>query len=590
MTSNGYADIVRDSTILIVDDKLENVVLLEAILEDEGYQDVISLTDPREVTEALAQSPSALLLDMRMPHMSGLEVIASVQHYYRQRYGDDADALTPPIMVLTADNDEQLKLAALELGAQDYLTKPFNQFEVTQRLANLLLKHRMSREQRRYSSQLQAQVAQQNDALRHLAHTDPATGLGNRRYIATQLENDLARAEPFHLLAIAILGIDDISRIRGQQTADKLQQAVAEGLRSIISGEVGWVGHYDSHMFMMRLCPQQHSIEATTGAIQQLVNRTVARLLRGRVQARIGVYRYHGEAANAQQVLRYAIQAVPRHHDSSVGEYSEALSEAEARQYHLKLDLPHLDFDNGLFLVMQPKYDLQAQRYVGAEALLRWQHDELGLISPLEFIGLAEDTGDIRDIGDRVVMEAMRMRSTWHQNGDVEETFDVAVNVAAQQLVDGFADFFIGCLDRFQLPPSSMSIEVTESGIAESVATAYAELERLRQHGIKVAIDDFGTGYSSLQYIKELPADWIKIDRSFIVDLLQGERDQFLVQSVVSLARGLGYGVVAEGVEHETEASWLHQNGCQLAQGYYFAKPLTESAFLQMFQRSVASR
>ncbi|RAJ99225.1 EAL domain-containing protein [Aliidiomarina maris] len=579
--------------IVILDDKLENLLLLEAILEEEGYEQILCIQDPRKMLPALEVQPDALLLDMRMPHLSGLDVIEMVQQYYRERYADKASLHVPPIMVLTADNDEQIKLSALEMGAQDYLTKPFNQFEVVQRLTNLLKKRAESKQQLAINSELEATVESQTEALRVLSVTDPATGLGNRRYISQQLDAELAGDQDFSLLAVAVYGMDDISRVRGQQIADNLQLEIARSLTDLVTDKGGWLGHYDSNMYLICLTHNPQHVCQTVSLITAAIDAKILNLVHGRVHARVGVYHHRQELAaseqqDAEQLLRFAIQAVPRGGDNQVGEYSQALSEAEARQYRLKLDLAEVTFNTGLHLALQPKIDLAGQRVTGAEALLRWEHPELGAISPLEFIALAEETGDIRQIGDRIIVEAMRLRGDWAQQQLVDNDFELAVNVAAQQLVSGFADFFLRELKQRQLNANMLSLEVTESGLVSNQQVAYGELLTLRQHGVAIAIDDFGTGYSSLQYINTLPADWIKIDRSFIVDLLKGQRNQFLLASIIQMAKGLGYGVVAEGVEQAQEAQWLREHGCDLAQGYYFARPLTSEALLDFVQAPLA--
>jgi EAL domain-containing protein (putative c-di-GMP-specific phosphodiesterase class I) len=224
-----------------------------------------------------------------------------------------------------------------------------------------------------------------------------------------------------------------------------------------------------------------------------------------------------------------------------------------------------------LLLHYQPKFDLVTGEVRGVEALVRWQHPERGLVPPDSFVPTAERTGLINALTDYVLDMALGKAAYWLEHG---LSVPMAVNISARSLLDaGFPDRVLAALSARRIPPASLILEITETTIMEDPAHALAALQRLHDAGVYLSIDDFGTGYSSLAYLKRLPVDEIKIDRSFISSLTVDARDRLIVASTVSLGRALGLDVVAEGVEDEQTAAALQTLGCDLAQGFHFGRP-----------------
>jgi diguanylate cyclase (GGDEF)-like protein len=228
---------------------------------------------------------------------------------------------------------------------------------------------------------------------------------------------------------------------------------------------------------------------------------------------------------------------------------------------------------NELLLYYQPQINLLDRTLAGVEALVRWQHAELGLVSPGQFIPLAEDMGIIGEIGEWVLNEAVRQMAEWQADG-----FDVplaSVNLSVQQIDrEDLAGQISAALERVNIPAKHLELEVTESMIMRQPEQAMRILDNLRQQGISLSIDDFGTGYSSLAYLKNLPLDRLKIDQSFVQDIGRDEHGEAIVRVIISLARNLGLEAVAEGVESEEQAQFLEREGCNIAQGYLFARPM----------------
>ncbi|MBN2971160.1 EAL domain-containing protein [Roseomonas aeriglobus] len=246
--------------------------------------------------------------------------------------------------------------------------------------------------------------------------------------------------------------------------------------------------------------------------------------------------------------------------------------DAEARKRRqMELDLHDAIAEGQLSLMFQPLFDLAQTRVSAFEALLRWNHPTRGLVSPVDFIPLAEDTGLIVPIGEWVIREACRVARTW------PDDIRVAVNVSPVQFRNpGLAAVILQALSESGLPPQRLELEITESLFIDNPESTLASLHSLRALGVRVALDDFGTGYSSLSYLRAFPFDKIKIDRSFIIDLLNGDGATAIIKSITTLAEALGMETTAEGVENSDQLDILREQGCSHIQGYYFSKPISE--------------
>ncbi|PZO00950.1 MAG: hypothetical protein DCF30_08495 [Hyphomicrobiales bacterium] len=240
-----------------------------------------------------------------------------------------------------------------------------------------------------------------------------------------------------------------------------------------------------------------------------------------------------------------------------------------------------LDDPDQLRLVFQPRIDLGTGQCIGAEALLPWQHPTLGSVSPGEFIPIVEQTSLARPTTAWVLDAAMRQRAIWQGEG---LAIQLSVNVSAANLEESdFAERVLSGLLKHSLPPEAIELEVTESAIMENGGRAMSQLTALHAAGVSLAIDDFGTGYSSLANLQRLPASVVKIDQSFVRNIVNDERERALVGSMITLSRDLGYRIVAEGVETAEAAAILSEMGCEEARGYHFARPMAESDFRQWF-------
>ena len=253
--------------------------------------------------------------------------------------------------------------------------------------------------------------------------------------------------------------------------------------------------------------------------------------------------------------------------------YSETRDARTRRGYRLATDAREALQEKQFHLVYQPQVDYRDHSVVGVEALLRWQHPQHGFVPPDLFIPLAEQNGTIIPIGEWILDQTCRQLREWHDQGFTE--LRMAVNLSTVQLHHAELPRVVNNLmQMYRLPPRSLELEVTETGLMEDISTAAQHLLSLRRSGALIAIDDFGTGYSSLSYLKSLPLDKIKIDKSFVQDLLEDEDDATIVRAIIQLGKSLGMQVIAEGVETVEQEAYIIAQGCNEGQGYLYSKPL----------------
>lgn len=571
-----------DADILVVDDNSANVELLLALLEEEGYRHVEGITDPRAVQPRVCERPPDLvLLDVRMPHLSGFEVMQQL---------DALGERAPAVIFLTAQIDDATRYRALELGARDFLTKPFDQLEVLQRIHNTLQLQTLMRQRLQRASELEHLVQQRTRELARKARQEPLTGLPNRRALQEALQQRLDDHQATVVLFLAIEGMDDLARLHGFTVADQLAAKLAQRLQSQCELSGSTLGVWNSTEWVI-LARCEHRMEAV-GALADGILRCFERpflveQMPLHLGARIGV-----SAAlpgrTTDQLFRMAALALPPEPGQWRG-YDDRLERQLQRRTGLRNALRSAAEQGELQLAYQPKIELKSRQTCGVEALLRWHSPAYGRVSPGEFIPLAEASGEIVPIGAWVVREAVAALARWRTRGEVDDRFSVAINVAPLQLAQpDFAHWLMATVSAAGLPARCLEIEVTESGLMQNMELALKQLNALSDAGFNVAIDDFGTGYSSLAYLKKLPVSVLKIDRAFIRELETNPQDQKLTETVIAMASHFAFSTVAEGVEEEAQLQLLEAMGCDLVQGFYFAPPLQEPALLTLLREARA--
>jgi EAL domain-containing protein (putative c-di-GMP-specific phosphodiesterase class I) len=290
----------------------------------------------------------------------------------------------------------------------------------------------------------------------------------------------------------------------------------------------------------------------------------------------IGIAQFPADGDDADTLMKNADTAM--YHAKSAGRnnfqfFEPAMNEASAERLLLEDGLRTAIAKRELSLHYQPQLDLPTGRVVGLEALLRWHHPVMGMVPPLKFIPVAEDTGQIEAIGLWVLEQALTQIAVWRMAG--HDDLRIAVNLSAHQLRDGqFTERVSQALLLHGLPGDALELEITESVAMRDPAHTAELLRQLRRHGVALAIDDFGTGYSSLAYLKQLPLSCLKLDRSFVMDIESDPNDAAICTATIQLAHSLGLGVVAEGVETSVQLEFLRRLGCDIVQGYFISKPL----------------
>ena len=558
--------------VMMVDDESMMTDVIQTHLEDAGYTRFVACNDPRLAVQLIrTHHPDVLLLDLMMPGVSGFDVLAAVR-------ADEALQYTP-VIVLTAASDPATKLRALELGATEFLSKPVDASELVLRVRNTLAF-------KRYQDRL--------------AYVDQVTGLSNRERFTRRLEEAVQHAAPEHaMLGLLHIDCEQFRQTRetlGPRAADSLLQQVAQRLISVVASpqdrdaatlhpESLGLARVDSQDFALLLPEVTRAEDAATVAKQVIQVLTATPIqIDGHdifLLPRIGIALAPSDGQTANSLLKSADQAcskVKSHGKSGYEFFSAELTARSIERLTLTNQLRLALHRDELRLHYQPKVCMRTGRILGAEALIRWQHPEHGLLLPGRFVPLAEETGLIVEIGDWVTQEACRQMAQWQQQG--LRDLKVSINVAKPQFDHGhFLQHLQTVLARTQLPPEWLVVEVTESMLVSDVAWALKQMNDLQGLGVRLSIDDFGTGYSSLSYLKRFPADELKIDRSFIIDLPGQTKDQAIVQTVVSLGHSLGMQVVAEGVEEEDQLRVLQRMGCDVLQGFLFSKAVTPQAF-----------
>jgi len=420
--------------------------------------------------------------------------------------------------------------------------------------------------------------------IRRMAFYDALTGLPNRDLLHERLQAAIDTAhrghQPLALLFLGLFHLPEINDTLGYPSGDELLQEVGRRLASeAAEGEsVARVGEGDFAVLLPG-ADAEHARLAAQRFARCLQAPIEVGGLRLDASAAVGIALYPGHGADADHLVRRARMAMAEARRCGRGLmlYSPHLDQAYAGRLALLADLRQSIEHNGLALYCQPKVQVASNRLCGAEALVRWPHPIHGMVSPAEFVTLAEYSGLITPLTQWVLETAFRHRHAWHEAG---LTVSLAVNLSAHDLVDpGLLQRIEGLIATWGAEPDWIQFEITESAFMRDPAGALATLNDLKALGSKLAVDDFGIGYSSLSYLQRLPVDAIKIDQSFVAALLQNRSSTAIVHSVVALGHDLGLEVVAEGVESRRVWESLAEMGCDVVQGYFIGRPMPAEEF-----------
>ncbi|GLR64953.1 putative bifunctional diguanylate cyclase/phosphodiesterase [Marinospirillum insulare] len=439
-------------------------------------------------------------------------------------------------------------------------------------------------------SELRAKEAQ----IQHLAHHDPLTGLGNRHQLNERLHQAVRHAksqqEELALILFDLGRIQIINETLGHNWCDRLISEQSKKLQALV-GDADTLVRVGADEFAVLIEDYESTHDITQLAydikkkLQQPVTIDDKEVT---LSPSIGVGFFPTDGFDADTLLTNTQTALSEAKNSGRDTFrffDHKMSENARQLLKLEQALRTAISGEGLSLHFQPKVQLVDQQLYGVEALIRWQHPELGPLSPAVFIPLAEESGLIVEIGAWVIEEACRAMVRWRDAGLAIPR--VAINIAVQQLEqEDFPSWLESVIKNHQLSLDNFELEITETGLMANELCALATLSSLQEKGFRIALDDFGTGYSSLSYLRKLPLSTLKIDRSFVMDMGNDDTSLSIVQTIVQLAHNLKLDLVAEGVEEEAQARQLLAMGCQLAQGFLYYKPLPEDELVKLLAKS----
>jgi diguanylate cyclase (GGDEF)-like protein len=552
---------------------------MQAFLEEAGYSNIISTTRSDEAMDLLrSHRPDILLLDLIMPQVTGFDLLDQVRA--------DEDLRYTPVIIVTGESDPQKKLKALEMGATEILTKPVDPSELRLRVRNAL-----------------AFKAYQD----RLTNYDSLTELPNRKQFAADAAAALKRAarsgSTYALLHVDLDRFKQINDTLGHRVGDALLRVVANRLRTVLA-DVATTNWRQPQQLAPSLGLARIGGNGFVSLLTDLVDvETAARIARNTLAAladpvpvsgqqlymtgSIGLALFPNDGGDVDTLLKHAEMAMYQAKERGRNTYEFFSEEMNARalerlslQSQLRAALERGEF----VLYYQPKVDIASRRVVGAEALVRWKHPDLGMIPPGRFIPIAEESGLIVDIGDWVLSAASRQARAWMDQG--LPPISVSVNVSGGQFRQRRIFDGLRCaLKESGVSAGSLVLELTESMLMEGKDASVDMLTELKAMGVKLSMDDFGTGYSSLTYLKRFPIDELKIDRGFISGVPAEPDSMAIVAAVVAMAKALSLKVVAEGVETEGQLAFLRSLNCDVYQGYYCSRPVPPEPFADLLRR-----
>ena len=565
-----------DANIMLVDDEPTTMMVVRSFLEEDGYHNFTLIDDSSRALNVLdEQRPDLVMLDLMMPEVSGMDILKAMRRSQKFQH--------LPVIILTSSEATEDKLSCLELGATDFLAKPVDPSELRLRVRNTL-----------------AAKAYQDQ----LAYYDRHTNLPNRHTFFEHLDHTLEWSRQdgnrFAILSIELDQFDTISDTVGLSAGDAVLTEVARRLQTVIRNKDSlarfdpehvydiYLSRFEGSIFSMLLhrIPGEESAAFMARHILRVIEEPV--IVENQeiyLTASIGIEMVPSGSTGSVELMRSATSArnyVKSHGGNGFQFSSQQIDQQYRERLKLEAGLRKAIERNELFLLYQPRVDIHSGTVVGAEALLRWKRADGQIIPPNDFIPLAEETELIIPIGAWVLKEACAQLAIWHEKDNMP--ICVSVNLSTIQFMDPQLPAVVkGIIEESGIDPRFLTLELTESIMMSDVDEKIDIMRQLKSMGLKLSIDDFGTGYSSFNYLRKLPLDELKIDKSFVDPLLNEPNSQALVSSVIYLGQKLGLVTVAEGVEGSEHLDFLRRQHCDLYQGAIFSMPVSNIELQQLF-------
>ncbi|MEH2180181.1 GGDEF/EAL domain-containing response regulator [Nostoc sp.] len=592
--------------ILIVDDMADNLRVLSSILTREGYNVRKALNWQMALTATQTLLPDLILLDIMMPEVDGYEICQTFKAWELT-----ADI---PIIFISALDDVFDKVKAFKVGGVDYITKPFEFQEVLVRVQNQLALRSARLEILKLNVELEDRVKQRTSELENtlqrlqqeidsrqqlqsqlldIALHDSLTGLANRVLFIRRLENALNRAkqESSYQFAVLFLDCDRFKVINdslGHPVGDELLIAIAHRLQACLIpvDTLARLGGDEFGILLENITDINIAIQVAERILQQLSLAFQLSRYEVFMNASIGISWGNKDYDRPEYLLRDADTAMYRAKAQGRAKYhvfNPVMHQEAIQLLELENDLRRAIERREFLVYYQPIISLATGRISGFEALVRWQHPIRGLVFPIEFIPVAEETGLINAINTWVLQSACHQLSIWQHYPVTPEPLTMSVNLSARLFLQ---PNFVEQIDRIiyenKINPAYLELEITESVIMENTDAIKIILQQLKQRKIKLIMDDFGTGFSSLSYLHSFPLNALKIDKSFVKRMQENKENMGLVPAMIGIANSMGMSAIAEGVETQEQLTQLRSLNCNFAQGYLFSKPIKQQLALEL--------
>ena len=552
-------------TVLIVEDELVNQQLLGFILK-ESYN-VLYAQNGQEALDLLHSEKyrvSMILLDIIMPVMDGITFLRLA--------GEDERIRSIPIIVLTSDNE--MELEAFRLGAMDFIKKPYDMPDIILARVRRII-----------------EFVEDREIIRDVEH-DPLTGLYNRsfffEYSRRLMEREKERT--FDMLAIDVDRFRIANEVYGRTFGDQVLCSLADGIRKVLHGHLGISCRADADLFYVLIehgADLKNSLEQIRSCIHEGEHPSVLRI---RMGAYSGIGFEHPVSWYAE-ASKSACDSIRRNYQTDIMIYDEELHRRELYNERLIADVDTAIEERQFVVFFQPKYAIQGERpvLVSAEALIRWNHPELGFVSPGDFIPLFEENGLILKVDNYVWREASRRLREWKERYKLD--LHISVNVSRKDLFStDLSQQLQSIIIENGLSVDDVTLEVTESAYSQDADQMLKAVKTLRDGGFKIEMDDFGSGYSSLNMLCMMPIDALKIDMKFVRNIATSKTGYRIVELVAEMARALNVPTIIEGVEDREQYELVRRVGCDIVQGYYFSRPVDAENFEKLIEKEASQR
>ncbi len=556
--------------ILLVEDNPSDVDLFnEYLINTSEARYIISSVDSlKSYWEHIKDTRiDILFLDLGLPDSKGLDTLMKVL------------ARTPelPIIVLTGQSDIRIGIRAVKYGAQDFLTKS----DLNTIILEKAIHHAIERKR------LILELESLKNLEHHRAVHDPLTGLPNRIALMNKLDSILKHAkrshERFALLFIDLDYFKAVNDTSGHEAGDIVLQKVSLRLRVLLreSDIIARIGGDEFVCVIRDIIDDSDISNVTSKVIKKLQEPIKNGQEEYYIGSSIGIALYPQDGITSEDLLRSADAAmyIAKENGRNRFQYAQPeLNQLIKQHYHLDHELGSAIKDHELNVYFQPIVDAASEEIVACEALVRWLHPMDGLLMPDTFIPQTEKSGLIIRLGEYVLRETANYRKQWlqHRFKDIR----IAVNISALHFRrPNFVERLVTILDEVEVDTTWLDLEITESVILHRTPEIIAQFNQLKQLGIGIKVDDFGTGYSSLSYLRDYPLSALKIDKSFVLQAPESQRDQAIIRAIIAMAEQLGLDVIAEGTESQQHVALLQQLGCKYLQGYFYSEPLHQEKF-----------